>query len=101
MPHRSYRGRIDYVRDGSGVSGREFFSVTVQPNGKRTLRAQCEMDDIALLRDVVQTVDKAWMPQESFLRLTQKDRFMGSGWSRFDARGVDCEAFTQNEGRLS
>lgn len=101
MNQRSYRGRIDYVRDGAGVKGREFFSVTVQRNGKRTLRAQCEMDDIGLLRDVVQTVDGDWLPQDAFVRLVQKGRFMGSGWFRFLPDGIECEAFTRNEGRIS
>jgi hypothetical protein len=101
MAQRSYKGRIDYIRDNGGVKGREFFSVTVQDDGMRTIRAQCEMDDIGLLRDVVQTVDANWMPVDAFVRLTQKGEFMGGGWFRFDATGVECEAFTRNEGRIS
>lgn len=101
MTHRSYRGRIDYIRDQGGVRGREFFSVTVQANGKRTARAQCEMDDIGLLRDVTQTLSRNWQPQDAFVRLVSKGKFMGSGWFRFLPDGVECEAFTRNEGRIS
>lgn len=101
MAQRSYKGRIDYIRDGGTVSGREFFSVTVQDDGMRTLRAQCEMDDIGLLRDVVQTVDANWLPVDAFIRLTQRGQFMGSGWFRFDATGGECEASTRGEGRVS
>ncbi len=101
MKHRSFRGRIDYIRDGAGNSGREWFSVTVQPNGNRTLRAQCEMDDIGLLRDVVQTLDGDWLPVDSFVRLTKDGEFMGAGWFRFFDRHVECEAVTAAEGRVS
>ena len=37
MRHRAYRGRMLYLTDGVGEMGREFFSVTVQPDGERTL----------------------------------------------------------------
>jgi len=57
MKHRSYRGRVDYIHDDIGERGREWFSVTVQPDGMRTLRSQCEMDDTRILRDVTYTVD--------------------------------------------
>lgn len=101
MHTRSARGRIDYIRDGKGVSGREFFSVTVSQSGDRTLRAQCEMDDIGLLRDVIQTVSKDWFPRDSDVRLAQHGKFMGVGWFRCDATGIACEAFTLAEGRVT
>ena len=101
MPHRTIRGRIDYIRDDAGVSGREWFTVTVQPNGERTLRAHCEMDDVNLLRDVVQTVDANWLPVDSFVRLTKDGAFIGGAWFRFTDRAVECEAYTVAEGRVS
>jgi hypothetical protein len=75
--------------------------MTVSASGDRTLRAQCEMDDIALLRDVVQTVGKDWMPRDAYVRLAQKGKFMGAGWFRCDATGISCEAITLAEGRVS
>ncbi len=101
MKHRTIRGRIDYIRDHAGTSGREWFTVTVQPNGDRTLRSQCEMDDVDLLRDVVQTVDGEWRPVDSFVRLTQRGAFMGAGWFHFTDQAVECEAYTVAEGRAS
>lgn len=101
MRHRTYRGRIDYIHDTDGEMGREWFSVTVQPNGHRTMRAHCEMDDVELLRDVVHTLDADWLPVDAFVRLTQKGEFMGSGWFHFTPTGIACEAHTADAGRVS
>lgn len=101
MHQRVYRGRVDYVRDGKGVSGREWFSISVSATGDRTLRAQCEMDDIGLLRDVVQTVSKDWLPRDAYVRLAQHGKFLGVGWFKCDATSIACEAFTLAEGRIS
>jgi hypothetical protein len=100
MPHRALRGRIAYLRDGQGERGREDFSITVHGDGARTVRAQCEMDDIRLLRDVTYSVDAAWRPLDAFVRLVSQDRFFGSAWFRFDDRGAECEAFTAGDGRV-
>jgi len=83
MKHRTYRGRIDYIHDDIGERGREWFTVTVQPDGTRTLRSHCEMDDTRILRDVVYTVDRAWLPIDSYVRLTVEEKLMGSAWFRF------------------
>ena len=53
--------------------------MTIQKDGTRTLRSKCEMDDSGVLRDVTFTVDKNWMPKDSFVRLTVKEVF-GSSW---------------------
>lgn len=96
------RGRIDYLRNATGlVSGREWFSITRQRDGGRILRAQCEMDDIRLLRDVSYAVDRAWRPLEAHVRLVQDDAFVGSAFFRFTDTAVLCEAFTASEGRIS
>ena len=101
MPHRSYRGRIAYLRDGQGERGRETFNVTVHADGTRTVRAFCEMDDIRLLRDTTYSVDAAWRPLDAFVRLVSQDRFVGSAWFRFDDLGVECESYTALDGRVS
>lgn len=98
--HRSYRGRIVYRHDRDGETGREWFDVTVQADGERTVRARCEMDDEALLRDVTYTVDAAWRPLDAYVRLAQHGAFKGSAWFRFDDRGVECEAWTAADGRV-
>ncbi|MFO1426160.1 MAG: hypothetical protein U1F11_04135 [Steroidobacteraceae bacterium] len=90
MRHRAYRGRMLYLTDGIGEMGREFFSVTVQPDGERTLRAQCEMDDDRILRDVLLTVDGRWRPRDAFVRLALAERLVGASWFRFDGRHALC-----------
>ena len=89
-----------YLTDGAGEEGREWFSVTVQPNGERTLRAQCEMDNDRLLRDVVLTVDTDWYPRDAFVRLTVGGELVGSSWFRFTAQAAECQGFTSRDGRL-
>lgn len=36
VKHRSIRGKLLYLHDTRGETGREWFSVTVQPSGERT-----------------------------------------------------------------
>lgn len=101
MRHRTYSGKMLYITNGVGEMGREFFRVTIQPDGTRTLRAQCEMDDDRLLRDVVLTVDAAWRPIDGFVRLTVDEKLVGSSWFCFDSHTAICEGRTAKDGRLS
>jgi len=98
--HRHYQGKMLYITDDVGEMGREFFSVTIQPDGERTLRAQCEMDDDRLLRDVVLTVDSMWRPRDAFLRLVIDGRRTGSSWFNFSEREAECQAVTSRDGRV-
>ena len=43
MKHRNYKGKLLYLTDGQGEMGRESFNITIQPDGTRTMRANCEM----------------------------------------------------------
>jgi hypothetical protein len=90
-----------YFTNGIGEMGREYFSVTVQPDGERTLRAQCEMDDDRLLRDVVLTVDSSWRPVDGFVRLSIAEQLVGSSWFCFDDHEAVCEGRLGTQGRLS
>ena len=101
MNHRTTRGVLQYQGPESVERGREVFAVTVHGDGRRVLRAQSEIDDGEVLRDVVYTVDAHWRPVEAFVRLSVLDRFQGSGWFQFDATGASCEALTRQDGRLS
>jgi hypothetical protein len=100
LQQRNYRGLIRYLHDRDGERGREWFSVSVQANGDRLLRAHCEMDDEQLLRDVTYSLDVRWQPLEAFVRLVQQGITTGSAWFLFDDTGVDCEARTRSEGRI-
>lgn len=101
MKHTTYRGKILYLTDGKGEEGREFFTVTTQPDGARTLRAHCEMDNDELLRDVTLTLDGAWRPIDAFVRLTIHNEHQGSAWFRFSETLLECESFTRDAGRLT
>ncbi len=101
MRHRTYAGKIVYLTDGAGEMGRERFRVTVHDDGRRTLRAICEMDDDELLRDVTYTVDRHFRPLDAFVRLTIGEAFVGSGWYHFTETAVTCEAVTASAGRVS
>lgn len=101
MKHRNYRGRIDYFDQKTGLNGREWFTVTVQPDGSRTMRCHCEMDDPELLRDVTLSVNARWEPEDCFIRLVKKSQFVGSGWFRFTDRAIECETFMADAGRVS
>ena len=98
MRHRTYAGKIVYLTDGAGEMGRERFRVTVHDDGRRTLRAICEMDDDELLRDVTYTVDRHFRPLDAFVRLTIGEAFVGSGWYHFTETAVTCEAVTASAG---
>lgn len=100
LAHRTYRGVVAYLHDRLGETGREWFTVTVQPDGSRTLRAVCEMRDDGVLRDVTYSVDSAWRPQDAYVRLTLADRWRGSAWFRFSDSEVECEAWTATDGRV-
>lgn len=45
MEHTTLRGRLDYIADGVGVTGREWFTLTVHSDGRRTMRALTALDD--------------------------------------------------------
>lgn len=106
MKHRTLRGKILYTSrkpERMGAErGRESFIITVHGDGKRTLRACCEIDDPpTVLRDVVLSVDADYYPLDCFTRLTIDDKFEGSGWMRFTESRAETEAFSARDGRIS
>ncbi|MEZ5499670.1 MAG: hypothetical protein R3E77_09610 [Steroidobacteraceae bacterium] len=106
IPHRRIRGVIRYTSNQPqrrGVErGREEFTITVHADGRRSLRAYVEIDDAPnVMRDVVLSLDHAWMPTDCFVRLSVGDQFRGSSWFRFTATEASCEGYTALEGRMS
>lgn len=97
---RNYHGLIRYIHDRDGERGHEWFHVSVQPDGARTLQAHCEMDDEELLRDVSYSLDQQWRPHDAYVRLVRHGQFQGSASFRFDDRGVQCDAFTRTQGSV-
>jgi hypothetical protein len=105
-PHETIRGRLQYTSrkpDREGVErGREYFSITKHKDGRRTLRAQAEIDDPPnVLRDVTLTVDKDWITRDAFVRLSVGDETFGTSWYRFEDTFAECEGWTHENGRIS
>lgn len=107
MKHRTIEGKILYTSRKPGREGqergREFFTFTVHADGKRTLRARCELEDPdpTVLRDVTYSVDEHDNPMDCFVRLTVGDEFMGSGWFRMLDDHIECESYGPSIGRVS
>ena len=104
MNHKNIRGTIRAItqRDGKPFErGREWFSITRHEDGQTTLRAQCELDDRSILRDVVYTVDSDLKPHDCFIRLQHNGAFLGSAWFRFASDFAECEVFNKDFGRVS
>jgi hypothetical protein len=107
MHHRTIRGKILYTSRKPEIfgqeRGREWFTWTCHTDGKRTMRAQCEIEEPepTVLRDIVYSLDETGRPMDCFVRLTVGDCFMGSGWFRIGADFVECESDGPSIGRLS
>lgn len=105
-PHRTISGDIHYTSRKPGREGvergREQFLVTVHGDGRRTLRAHCEIDDPPnVMRDVILTLDADWVTRDGFVRLSVGDETEGSSWFRFTDRFAECEGWTREAGRIS
>ena len=105
--YRTIRGKLAYTsrkpeRLGE-ERGREYFTLTQQPDGIDVLLAHCEIDDApAVIRDVSQALDhKTSEPKDCSVRLTVGDRFEGSGWFRFGKNVVECETLNHRDGRIT
>ena len=105
-PHTTTTGRILYTSRKPGrhgeERGREFFTITKHADGRRTLRAHCQIDDPPnVMRDVTLTVDREWAPREAYVRLSVGDSTMGATWYRFEDEYAECEGCLADSGRFS
>ena len=107
MEHETIRGRLAYTSKKPEIldkwRGGEVFTLTEHVDGRRTMRAQCAIDENPprVLRDVINSFDADWLPTDSFVRITVDDQFVGSSWYRFTPSLVECEGYTVQEGRIS
>ncbi len=104
--HRTVRGTIRYTSKKperlDEERGREYFTINVHGDGKRTCIAHCEIDDRpSVMRDITYSLDEDWYPMDCFVRLAVNDRFMGSGWFRFGPDFAECETYTSLDGRVT
>lgn len=104
--HRTVRGTIRYTSKKperlDEERGREYFTINVHGDGKRTCIAHCEIDDRpSVMRDITYSLDEDWYPMDCFVRLAVNDRFTGSGWFRFGPDFAECETYTSLDGRVT
>ena len=104
MP-RLIQGYIAYIEGTNTPNpkefGREFFSMSIQADGLRTMRAICEFDAEGITRDVTYTVGADFKPIECYVRVALESRPVGSGWFRFTDTTAEGKAFTSSDGRFS
>jgi hypothetical protein len=81
-PGAKISGRIAYLSPDGTETGRERFDLLSQEGGF-LLRAFCEMDDVALTRDVTLAMDRDWRPLDGFCRITRHGLRQAALW--FDA----------------
>lgn len=98
---RRYSGTIVATHDTNGERGIEYFSVSVAPNGHRTLQATCEIYDREVSKDIVYTVDDQWRPVDCYTRLQKNGAYLGDGWFRFGENFASFEGYNIGTGRIS
>jgi hypothetical protein len=107
MAYRTIRGKILYTSKKpermDEERGREYFTITMQPDGTDVMHAHCEIDDEPMVvRDVVAAMDhNTATPRDCHVRLTVGNEFEGSGWFRFSNNQVECETFNRKDGRIA
>ena len=89
-------GRILYLNDKGCETGREQFDLIKQQDGV-TLRAFCEMDEIALTRDVTLTMDSLWRPLDGFCRITKCGKREASLWFDMGRRDVRLSSWIHGQ----
>jgi hypothetical protein len=102
--HRVRSGRIDYLIDNPDFPqklwGVEHWRMTAHED-HLVMRSYCELnDEVPLVRDVIQAVDLAFHPHDTYVRLTQDNRFLGSTWYRFSDSEAEYQGFTAQKGRI-
>jgi hypothetical protein len=107
LEHETIRGHLLYTSKKPEIMdkwrGGEHFTITKHVDGRRTLRAQCAIDENSprVLRDTINSYDADWRPTDAFVRLTVDENFVGSSWYRFTDTLAECEGYTVQEGRIS
>ncbi len=99
FPYPRLEGQISYRLADGGARGREWFSIHRHPGG-RTVRAMCEMDAEALIRDTSWSLDPQWRPVEGHVRVTLKGVLAGSTWYAIDGNVCRCRALTATHGHV-
>ena len=97
-------GRIAYRFASTNVLwGIEDWSVTTDADGNMTLEVHCEMahDGKNVVRATTLSVDQDFQPLDAFVRIWNQGHCTGTGWFRFNEGLAECEAWTQEKGRIT
>ena len=100
MRHSTSRGLISYRGPDGTERGREWFHVTVAPDGGRTMRTVSEIDDSGILRDVVLTLGPDWLPRDALVRVSVHDEPVGTGWFTFEQDQAHAEIRSTELGQV-
>ncbi|GAB2693375.1 hypothetical protein [Aliiglaciecola aliphaticivorans] len=93
-------GRIAYWSADKVLLGQERFNLVRHAHGY-SFRAFCEMDDLALLRDVTMSLNQYWLPIDGFCRLTSAGKVVAANWFSFHKDNVVVESEIGGLGRVS
>lgn len=97
---RHFSGVVESIGDTTGLRGIERFSVSIAPDGSRTLHATCEIFDRSVSKDIVYSVDKNFKPIDSYVRLIKNGSLLGTGWFRFDGPNAELQSWNRELGRV-
>lgn len=106
MSYRTIRGTVRYTSKKpermDQERGREYFSITHQPDEVMVMHAHCEIDDApCVIRDVVLSMNKDASPIDCHVRLSVGDKFEGTGWMRFSDSMAELETYNARDGRIT
>lgn len=106
MSYRTIRGKIHYSSNKperlGEERGREYFTLTQQPDDTMVMHAHCEIDDApCVIRDVVLSMRSDASPLDCHVRLTVGDKFEGTGWMRLTDTLAELETYNVRDGRIT
>lgn len=84
-------GTIGYFAGDGARTGQELFSLSHEADGTSVLRAQCVMENDALVRDCLLALGPGDTPREAFVRTIEGGRSLGSGHYRFESDRIRAD----------
>lgn len=95
-------GKLSYRHKATGHErGREFWSLTRNRDGTRTMRCLSLTDDSRFVRDTTYTLGADHRPADAFVRLQVGDQFVGAGYFRVDGDQLQVVADGAAFGRVA
>ncbi len=107
MQHETLIGRLAYKstkpEKQNQIRGGEQLIITKHTDGSRTMQTLSEIaeDTPKVLRQCIQTVNSDYRVTDCLLKVRMDDKQVGHGWYRCGDGYVECESWTEAEGRQS